>query len=110
MSATTYRAIQALGGGRLELVERPLPKPGPGQVLLTVEACGICHTDALAVEGGFPGLEYPRVPGHEVVGRIAAVGGQVAARWKVGQRAAEGYAKMIRNEARFRMVLTTGVK
>ncbi|WP_095987380.1 alcohol dehydrogenase [Cystobacter fuscus] len=91
MSAATYRAVQALGGGRLELVERPLPRPGPGQVLLTVEACGICHTDALTVEGGFPGLEYPRVPGHEVVGHIAAVGERVAARWKVGQRVGVGF-------------------
>jgi len=91
MSAATYRAVQATGGGTLKLVERPLPTPGVGQVLMTVEACGVCHTDALTVEGGFPGLTYPRVPGHEVVGRIAAVGAQVAPQWRVGRRVGVGF-------------------
>lgn len=86
----TYRAVQITGPGKMELVERPVPEPGPTQVRIRVEACGVCHTDALTVEYGFPGLAYPRVPGHEVVGRIDAVGSAVTT-WKVGQRVGAGF-------------------
>src|SRR6266446_1018654 len=65
----TYKAVQVTKPGRLELVERATIEPAPGQVRIRVEACGVCHTDALTVEGGFPGLTYPRVPGHEVIGK-----------------------------------------
>jgi len=86
-----YRALQATGNGVLELVERPLPTPGAGEVLLAVEACGICHTDAFTVDYGFEGLTYPRVPGHEVIGRIIQCGEDVDPRWHVGQRVGVGY-------------------
>ncbi|HKJ09702.1 MAG TPA: alcohol dehydrogenase [Gammaproteobacteria bacterium] len=61
-------------GGPFEVVERDLPEPAYGQVRLKVEACGICHSDALVKDGTFPGVEYPRIPGHEVIGRIDALG------------------------------------
>ena len=61
-------------GGDFEIVEREIPKPGAGQVLIKVQACGICHSDSLVKDGGLPGLQYPRIPGHEVVGVIDAVG------------------------------------
>ena len=77
-------------GGDLELVERDLPEPGPGEVRVKVEACGICHSDALVKEGLWPGLQYPRVPGHEIAGRIDAVGGGVTV-WKQGQRVGVGW-------------------
>ncbi len=51
-------------GGDLELVERPIPEPGPGQVRLKVDACGVCHSDQLAKEGRWPGVHYPLIPGH----------------------------------------------
>lgn len=86
----TYKAVQATGPGKLELVERTMVEPGPGQVRIRVEACGVCHTDAFTVEGGLPGLAYPRVPGHEVVGRIDAIGTGVQG-WKVEQRVGVGY-------------------
>ena len=75
--------------GSLRIVERTIPEPGPGQVLIRVEACGICHTDAATVMGAYPGLTLPRVPGHEVVGRIEALGSGVS-RWKIGQRVGVG--------------------
>ena len=63
--AATMRAMQvAKAGGAFELVERAVPKPGPGQVVIRVEACGICHSDAMVKYGHFPGLQFPRVPGH----------------------------------------------
>ena len=55
-------------GGDWEVVERDIPEPGTGQVLIKVEACGICHSDVFVKDGGWPGLQYPRVPGHEVAG------------------------------------------
>src|SRR5260370_3020346 len=61
----------------LEIVERPVPNPGPGWVRIKVQACGICHSDSLIKEGAWPGIEYPRVPGHEVAGVIDAVGSGV---------------------------------
>ena len=77
-------------GGPFELVERPIPEPGPGRVLIKVEACGICHSDSLVKEGIIPGIQYPRVPGHEVAGVIDAVGAGVAG-WKSGQRVGVGW-------------------
>src|SRR5687767_14723214 len=88
----TMRAVQVpRPGGPLEIVERPIPQPGPGSVRIKVQACGICHSDSLTKDGHFPGVEYPRVPGHEVVGVIDAVGGGVPARWKAGQRVGVGW-------------------
>src|SRR5262245_42153771 len=85
----TYNAVEVFEPGKLRIVERPIPEPGEGQVRIRVEACGICHTDAATVLGAYPGLTLPRVPGHEVVGRIDALGGGVA-RWRVGQRVGVG--------------------
>jgi len=86
------RAIQVTrAGGPLELVERPIPEPGPGTVRIKVEACGICHSDALTKDGVWPGIQFPRVPGHEVIGTIAALGSGVPPRWQVGQRVGVGW-------------------
>jgi D-arabinose 1-dehydrogenase-like Zn-dependent alcohol dehydrogenase len=76
--------------GDWELVERDIPEPGAGQVRIKVEACGICHSDVFVKEGAWPGLQFPRVPGHEVAGRIDAVGGNVT-EWKNGQRVGVGW-------------------
>lgn len=90
MSSST-RAVQVAGPGeKLELVERETPTPGPGEVLVRVEACGVCHSDAFTIEGGFPGIEYPRVPGHEIAGHIEAVGDGVEP-WETGQRVGVGW-------------------
>jgi 2-desacetyl-2-hydroxyethyl bacteriochlorophyllide A dehydrogenase len=77
-------------GGNFEVVERPIPQPGRAQVRIKVEACGVCHSDAIVKESGFPGLQYPRVPGHEIAGRIEAVGSDVT-QWKPGQRVGVGW-------------------
>jgi len=77
-------------GGPLEIVNLEIPQPGPGQIRLRVDACGICHGDALALAGRWPGFQYPRTPGHEVAGVIDAIGDGVE-RWKVGQRAGVGW-------------------
>jgi D-arabinose 1-dehydrogenase-like Zn-dependent alcohol dehydrogenase len=77
-------------GGSFEIVERPTPQPGHGQVRIKVEACGICHSDALVKEGHWPGIQYPRVPGHEIAGRIDAIGADVTL-WKPGQRVGVGW-------------------
>lgn len=77
-------------GAEFELVERGIPEPGPRQVRVKVEACGICHSDVLVKEGLWPGLQYPRVPGHEVAGRVDAVGDDVA-NWKKGDRVGVGW-------------------
>src|ERR1700758_3962080 len=87
--AKTYKAVEVSAPGSLRVVERTIPEPGPGQVLIRVDACGICHTDAATVMGAYPGLTLPRVPGHEVVGRIEALGSGVS-KWKVGQRVGVG--------------------
>ena len=76
--------------GEWEIVERDIPQPEPGAVRIKVEACGICHSDMFVKEGMWPGLQYPRVPGHEVAGRIDAVGANVA-QWKIGQRVGVGW-------------------
>ena len=90
MPPETYRAIQVNAPGEFELVERAVTAPGRGKVRIRVEACGICHTDVLTVERVLPKGEYPRVPGHEVIGKIDALGEGVTA-WTVGQRVAVGY-------------------
>lgn len=77
-------------GGEFELVEREIPKPGSGEVLVKVHACGVCHSDVLTKMGGFPGLEYPRVPGHEVAGVVEEVGASVT-EWKRGDRVGVGW-------------------
>ena len=77
-------------GGPFELVEREIPEPGPGTVRIKVEACGVCHSDSITKEGHMPGIQYPRVPGHELVGRIDAVGDGVS-RWKGGERVGVGW-------------------
>src|SRR5437870_1248455 len=87
--AGTYTAVEVSAPGMLRVVERRVSEPGPGQVRIRVEACGICHTDAATVTGIYPGLTLPRVPGHEVVGRIEALGAGVS-RWKIGQRVGVG--------------------
>jgi D-arabinose 1-dehydrogenase-like Zn-dependent alcohol dehydrogenase len=88
----SMRAVQvSRPGGPLELVERPIPDPAPGQVRIKVSACGICHSDALTKDGVWPGIEFPRVPGHEVIGVIDAVGKDVPPRWIAGQRVGVGW-------------------
>ncbi|MGA9590541.1 MAG: alcohol dehydrogenase [Salegentibacter sp.] len=81
--------IQEKGGGFV-LVEMDKPAPEENEILIKVEACGICHSDAFVKEGTFPGLEYPRVPGHEVVGIVEEVGKKVS-QWKKGQRVGVGW-------------------
>ncbi|HXT85281.1 MAG TPA: alcohol dehydrogenase catalytic domain-containing protein, partial [Verrucomicrobiae bacterium] len=89
-------------GGPLEMVERNIPEPGPMQVRIKVQACGICHSDSFTKEGLFPGIQYPRVPGHEIAGVIDAIGKGIAVAttttttnstsdWKEGQRVAVGW-------------------
>jgi alcohol dehydrogenase, propanol-preferring len=85
----TYRAVQALSPGKLELTRLRLVDPKPGYVRIRVEACGVCHSDAGTVEGVFP-IVWPRVPGHEAVGVIDMVGAGVE-RWAVGQRVGVGF-------------------
>jgi len=76
-------------GADFEIVEREIPEPGPGQVRIRVQACGVCHSDVITKEGIFP-ISYPRVPGHEVAGVIDALGTGVQA-WKKGQRVGVGW-------------------
>lgn len=86
----TYRAMQVTAPGTLELVERKTPKPGKGEVLIEVEACGICGADTADIARVDPSLHPPRVPGHEIVGRIVAVGESTPSIWKLGQRVGVG--------------------
>jgi D-arabinose 1-dehydrogenase-like Zn-dependent alcohol dehydrogenase len=76
--------------GSFEIVEREIPEPGAGAVRIKVEACGICHSDSVTKDGLFPGIQYPRVPGHEVAGVIDAIGPGVAG-WNPGQRVGVGW-------------------
>src|SRR6266481_3935010 len=88
---STMRAVQVPHAeGPFELVEREIPGPGAGSVRIRVQACGICHSDSLTKEGLWPGIQYPRVPGHEVAGIIDAIGSGVIG-WKVGQRVGVGW-------------------
>jgi D-arabinose 1-dehydrogenase-like Zn-dependent alcohol dehydrogenase len=95
--ATTRVAIAPMkaaqiskAGGDFEIVDREIPKPGAGQVLIKVQACGVCHSDVFTKEGQWPGIEYPRVPGHEVAGIIDELGTGVS-EWKKGQRVGIGW-------------------
>ena len=91
MAESKARFMQVpAAGAPFELVTRAIPEPGPGQIRLRVQACGICHSDSFTKEGHFPGLVFPRVPGHEVVGLIDAVGAGVD-HWKTGQRVGVGW-------------------
>jgi D-arabinose 1-dehydrogenase-like Zn-dependent alcohol dehydrogenase len=74
----------------LELVERDIPTPGAGQIRIKVQACGVCHSDSLIKEGHWPGIQYPRVPGHEVTGVVDAIGSGVCG-WTEGSRAGVGW-------------------
>ena len=87
----TMKAVQvSKAGGSFEIVEREIPQPGPMQVRIKVQACGICHSDALVKEGYWPGIKYPRVPGHEVAGVIDEIGAGVTI-WKKGQKVGVGW-------------------
>ncbi len=89
--ARRMKAAQvAAPGAPLEIVERDIPEPGRGHVRIRIEACGICHSDALIKDGAFPGLRYPAVPGHEVAGVVDAVGPDVVL-WQPGQRVGVGW-------------------
>jgi Zn-dependent alcohol dehydrogenases len=85
----TYKAIEITKPGKFSEVRKPLLEPGPDQVRIRVEACGVCHSDSVTVEGLFP-IDWPRVPGHEVVGRIDVLGSSVHG-WTVGQRVGVGF-------------------
>jgi D-arabinose 1-dehydrogenase-like Zn-dependent alcohol dehydrogenase len=76
--------------GPLELVEREIPQPSAGQVRIKVQACGVCHSDSVTKQGLFPNIQYPRVPGHEVIGSVDAIGSGVAG-WSAGQRVGVGW-------------------
>jgi len=89
--AATMKAAQITKpGGDFEIVEREIPKPGAGEVLIRVQACGVCHSDVFVKEGLWPGIQYPRVPGHEVAGIIHELGAEVTG-WKNGQRVGVGW-------------------
>jgi propanol-preferring alcohol dehydrogenase len=87
----TMKAIQVSApGADMELVEVDIPHPGPGEVRIKVEACGVCHSDVFVKEGVFPDIDYPRIPGHEVAGTIESLGEGVS-EWKVGTRVGVGW-------------------
>jgi D-arabinose 1-dehydrogenase-like Zn-dependent alcohol dehydrogenase len=91
IAVATMKVAQVSGpGGDFQIVERKIPTPGAGEVRIKVQACGVCHSDALTKEGAWPGIQYPRVPGHEVAGIIDEVGESVTA-WKKGQRVGVGW-------------------
>jgi D-arabinose 1-dehydrogenase-like Zn-dependent alcohol dehydrogenase len=85
------RAVQvSRPGGPLELVERDIPSPGAGQIRIHVQACGVCHSDSVVKDGQMPGIQYPRVPGHEVTGVVDAIGSGVSG-WSEGDGAGVGW-------------------
>src|SRR5256885_7769952 len=88
--ATMKAAQVPKPGADFQIVEREIPKPGVGHVRIKVQACGVCHSDVFTKEGAWPGIQYPRVPGHEVVGIIDEVGAGVS-EWKEGQRSGVGW-------------------
>ena len=91
IAVTQMKVTQiAKPGAGFQIVERIIPEPGAGQVRIKVQACGVCHSDAFTVEGSWPGIQYPRVPGHEVAGVIDEVGDGVS-EWKKGQRVGVGW-------------------
>jgi D-arabinose 1-dehydrogenase-like Zn-dependent alcohol dehydrogenase len=83
-------ALIPKAGADFEMVEREIPKPGPGHVRIKVQACGVCHSDSFTKEGSWPGIQYPRVPGHEVAGVIDELGEGVSG-WNKGQRVGVGW-------------------
>jgi D-arabinose 1-dehydrogenase-like Zn-dependent alcohol dehydrogenase len=86
------RSVQvSKANGPSEIVDRDVPEPSGNQVRIKVQACGICHGDSVTKDGIFPGIQYPRVPGHEVAGVIDKVGEDVVTQWKRGQRVAVGW-------------------
>ncbi|MEX3650831.1 alcohol dehydrogenase catalytic domain-containing protein, partial [Mycolicibacterium porcinum] len=97
---STYRAYQVTGQQQFELVEREVVPPGYGQVRIRVNACGVCHSDFLAVEGQRPDPQQPVVPGHEIVGTVDAVGDGVTA-WAVGDRVGLGFLGGQCNECQY---------
>ena len=91
VAVATMKAAQVTAAGAgLKIVELEVPDPGPGQVRIKVQACGVCHSDAIIVEGRRPGIGYPRVPGHEVAGLVDALGTGVTD-WREGQRVGVGW-------------------
>jgi D-arabinose 1-dehydrogenase-like Zn-dependent alcohol dehydrogenase len=91
MPSVTGRAFQVVAaGGSFELVQREFPEPGPGHVRIRVQACGVCHSDSITKLGLFPGIQYPRVPGHEIAGVIDAIAADVPV-FKEGQRVGLGW-------------------
>ncbi len=89
--AKKMKAVQvSKANGPFEVVERDVRDPGPGELRVKVEACGICHSDVFVKSGAFPGLQLPRIPGHEIAGRVDAVGAGVSA-WKAGDRVGVGW-------------------
>jgi D-arabinose 1-dehydrogenase-like Zn-dependent alcohol dehydrogenase len=91
VSVATMKTVQVPGpGAEFQIVEREIPAPGPGQVRIKVQACGVCHSDAFTKDGSWPGIQYPRIPGHEVVGIIDRTGAGVS-EWKKGQRVGVGW-------------------
>jgi D-arabinose 1-dehydrogenase-like Zn-dependent alcohol dehydrogenase len=85
------RSVQvSRANGPLEIMERDIPEPGARQVRIKVQACGVCHSDSFTKEGLYPGIQYPRVPGHEIAGVIDEIGSDVT-HWKLGQRVAVGW-------------------
>lgn len=87
----TMKAAQILKpGASFQIVEREIPQPGVGQVRIKVQACGVCHSDVMTKDGLWPGIQYPRVPGHEIAGIIDEVGAQVSV-WEKGQRVGVGW-------------------
>lgn len=90
MSDTMRAVVVEEPGGEFQVVEREVPEPGPGEVRVAVDACGICHSDAYVKEGTYPGVAYPRVPGHEIAGRVDAVGEEVS-QWTSGEHVGVGW-------------------
>src|SRR5579871_5338729 len=97
LTVSTKRAVATMRvaqiskpGSAFEIVERGIPEPDAGQVRIRVQACGICHSDVLTKDGLIPGIQYPRVPGHEVAGAIDEVGAGVSV-WTKGQRVGVGW-------------------
>ena len=91
LAVATMRTAQVPAqGAEFQIVEREIPEPGPGQVRIKVQACGVCHSDVLTKDGLWPGIKYPRVPGHEVVGIVDKIGAGVS-QWTKGQRVGVGW-------------------
>ncbi len=91
IATRTMKVAQIAGpGAEFEIVDREIPETGPGQVRIKVEACGICHSDVVTKDGAWPGIQYPRAPGHEVAGKIEELGAGIS-EWKKGQRVGVGW-------------------